>query len=84
MYVEDKEYLYIHTLHTDFTSNSVKLRNPHNFYLRVPENRDMTVTAIWKKPMRIFFCRWFLTIYSYMLYHLVGSQTQYIGIQLVK
>ena len=42
----------IYTLHTDFIGNSVKLRNPHNFYLRVPENR--VVTAIWKKPMRIF------------------------------
>ena len=27
MYVEDKEYLYIGTLHTDFISNFVKLRN---------------------------------------------------------
>jgi len=44
--------IYIYILHTDFIGNSVKLRNQHNFYLRVPENR--AVTAIWKKPMRIF------------------------------
>ena len=64
MYVEDKEYLYIYTLHTDFIGNSVKLSNSHNFYLRVLENtKDMTVTAIWKKPMRNpFDRRWFVAI----------------------
>jgi hypothetical protein len=66
MYVEDKDYLYIGTLYTDFTHNSVKLRMPHNFHFRVWDINFqvwyMTVTAIWKKPVRISYCRWFLPI----------------------
>ena len=43
----------------------MKLRNTHNFYLRVPGNR--AVTAIWKKPMIIF-----SDAFRMMRYHLVG------------